>query len=83
MFEEHLVRMLSAVTDEIYMAVLDLEKKLASADCGTWAERSVFLKDEVIPAMETLRKHCDEAERITAKEYWPVPSYGELLFGTK
>ena len=83
MFEDHLVRMLSAVTDEIYMAMLDLEKKLASADCGTWAERSVSLKDEVIPAMETLRKHCDEAERITAKEYWPVPSYGELLFGTK
>ena len=83
MFEDHLVRMLSAVTDEIYMAVLDLEKKLASAECGTWAERSVSLKDEVIPAMETLRKHCDEAERITAKEYWPVPSYGELLFGTK
>jgi len=37
-------------------------------------------KDEVIPAMNALRVVCDEMELNTAKSYWPIPSYGDLLF---
>ena len=36
--------------------------------------------DEVLVAMANLRKVVDEMELLTAKEYWPVPSYGDLLF---
>jgi glutamine synthetase len=30
--------------------------------------------------MEALRETCDQMERITAEEYWPYPTYNELLF---
>ena len=30
--------------------------------------------------MEELRSDLDEMERLTAAEYWPVPTYGDLLF---
>ena len=30
--------------------------------------------------MEELRRKCDAAEVITAKEYWPFPTYGDLMF---
>lgn len=43
-------------------------------------EASEKVRDEVLPAMETLRKHVDEAEVLTDEEYWPFPSYGKLLF---
>ena len=36
--------------------------------------------DEVLPAMSELRSVCDELELNTAKEYWPLPSYGDILF---
>lgn len=36
--------------------------------------------DEVLVAMANLRKVVDEMELLTSKEYWPVPSYGDLLF---
>lgn len=39
-----------------------------------------FFCDEVIPAMAALRAVCDEMEMNTAKSYWPMPSYGDLLF---
>ena len=31
--------------------------------------------------MAELRAGCDEAETLTAAEYWPFPTYGDLLFG--
>ena len=41
------------------------------------------IRDEVLPKMEALREAADEAESITAEEYWPFPSYSELLFGVR
>ena len=37
----------------------------------------------VLATMNELRKTCDEAEKLTAREYWPMPDYGELLFGIR
>lgn len=37
-------------------------------------------KDKVIPAMEDLRRPIDELELIVAKDLWPVPTYGDMLF---
>ena len=31
--------------------------------------------------MDVLRAPCDEAEGCTSSEYWPFPTYGDLLFG--
>ena len=33
--------------------------------------------------MDALRAVCDEAETITAKEFWPFPTYSDLLFSVK
>ena len=41
------------------------------------------IKDEMIPAMDELRANCDKLELETAAEYWPFPTYGELLFGVR
>ena len=34
-----------------------------------------------LPKMSELRAACDEAETLTAKSYWPFPTYSDLLFG--
>ena len=34
-------------------------------------------------SMDALRAVCDEAETITAKEFWPFPTYSDLLFSVK
>ena len=44
---------------------------------------SYAIRDVVLARMSELRVACDEAETLTAKKYWPYPSYGDLLFGVK
>ncbi len=43
-------------------------------------ELAFFYKDNVVPEMVALRKPVDELEMLVAKEVWPMPSYGDLLF---
>ena len=35
---------------------------------------------EVAPAMERLRTAVDAMEEIVAADYWPVPTYDDILF---
>ena len=42
-------------------------------------EKAKYYKDKVIPAMSNLRKSVDGMELLTAKKYWPVPTYADLL----
>lgn len=44
------------------------------------AETAKEYHDTVLPAMEALRAPIDKLEGIVDSEYWPVPTYGELMF---
>lgn len=35
---------------------------------------------KLIPAMQALRNSIDEMEHIVSRDYWPVPSYNNMLF---
>lgn len=39
-----------------------------------------FFRDTVFTAMANLRAPIDELEMLVDKEFWPVPSYGDMLF---
>ena len=43
-------------------------------------ERAVYFQDVVVPSMEALRQPVDKLEMLVAKDMWPMPSYGDLLF---
>lgn len=43
-------------------------------------EQAEYFRDTVFTAMGALRAPIDELEMIVDKEYWPVPSYGDMLF---
>jgi len=42
-----------------------------------------FNRDEILSAMQALRTIVDETELIVPTNYWPYPSYGDLLFGVR
>ena len=42
--------------------------------------QAVYYRDVVKAAMEALREPVDRLEMIVDKEYWPMPSYGDLIF---
>ena len=43
-------------------------------------EQAEFFKDTVFTTMASLRAPIDKLEMLVDKEYWPVPSYGDMLF---
>jgi glutamine synthetase len=84
-FEETTLKKLSALTVEAYAKVCEL-KSLIEKIKGfkkDFEATSFFIRDEIIPCMNALRAAVDEAEPICASEYWPVPTYGEILFSVK
>ena len=43
-------------------------------------DKAVFYHDSIVPAMEALRSPVDALEMLVDKSYWPMPSYGDLLY---
>ncbi len=82
-YEEAVIRKLSVFADLIYGSLLKLREIREQLPAEDWAARSLEIRDLLIPEMEHLRSLCDEAETLTAEEYWPFPTYSELMFGTK
>ncbi len=80
-YETDTITKLSEATNKIHADLAVLKDKIAvvTAEDDT-VKKSMLIKDELIPAMDSLRCVCDGAETITAKEYWPIPSYADLLF---
>ena len=83
-YETETVERLSQLTALAYANTKALEKAVSELKSieGNY-ETALYCKDSVIKAMEDLRAAVDELETITSTEYWPYPSYGDLLFGVK
>ena len=83
-YETGVVRRLSALADLIASKAEELETALITLDkAEDIGAESVMIRDTVLGLMSELRIPCDEAETITAKNYWPMPTYADLLFGIK
>ena len=66
-----------AISDDIDELVEAHDAMIATADVQA---RGEACRDNVLPAMEKLRKDADAMESICSKEYWPLPSYNDILF---
>lgn len=83
-YEEKSLEKLSALSGAMFVKTDALEEALAKAGgLEDVTEEAMYYKDSVIPAMAALRADADALETITAKKYWPYPSYGDLLFSVK
>ena len=73
---------ISALTASAYANVKELEKALDGAKKSVGAKRlSVYYRDKILPVMETLRANADALEGLVSTDFWPIPTYGDLLFG--
>lgn len=79
--EKEIVKTLAALLATAKKDVERLRLALKTAhEKGENIEGAKCYHDDVLSAMDALRATCDEMELNTAKEYWPLPSYGDLLF---
>ena len=52
----------------------------ASREIADQQERANMNAHQIIPVMDELRHAVDQMELIVAREFWPVPTYNEILF---
>ncbi len=83
-YESRTVKRLSVLLDQMSERADALERAVGALQgAGSIVEEANQIRDVVLVCMEELRKAGDEAETITAKKYWPFPTYGDLLFSVK
>ena len=79
--EAETLKKLSAAQTNAYRLVGELEgEEAAAADIADGYKQARAYHDKVLPKMEALRAAVDTAEVLTGEDYWPVPSYTDLLF---
>ncbi|MCI8925652.1 MAG: glutamine synthetase type III [Lachnospiraceae bacterium] len=83
-YETGLLKKLARLEEQIAVKTDELEEAVMRLkDAEDIETQSYMIRDAVLGKMGGLRVSCDEAETITAKKYWPFPTYGDLLFGVK
>lgn len=80
-FEEQIIPKLSELEAELYNKVEKLDASVKTAlNMAEGQEQAEFYHDTVLAEMDAVREIADEMEKYTAEEYWPFPTYGDLLF---
>ncbi len=79
--EKDILRRLSALNASAYANMQELKRREreASAIPDNVARAEAYL-GEVLPVMAALRRDVDAMEEMTAGEYWPLPTYGDMMF---
>ncbi len=81
-YEEETLQTLSAQSAEAYEYTQALEQALTKVKgIEDVTERSFYCKDRIIALMRKLRAVVDGLEDVVPASYWPMPTYGDLLFG--
>jgi glutamine synthetase len=68
------------LTEELYTGILALEELNRREGELNDMNHVLFQRDEVIPAMNEVRRVADRLEKVVADELWPLPLYSEMLF---
>ncbi len=77
-----LAKELSRRNEEMFFAVQKLERDLAetTGEDQVAAQRMAHV---ILPDMAAVRSLCDGMESLCAAEFWPFPTYEELLYSVK
>lgn len=79
--EQETVKILSECESKLYKGIGELKNMLCDvakiSDCLKSAE---FYRNSILEKMNELRSYADTAEELTPRDFWPYPSYGDLLF---
>ncbi|MEG1184111.1 MAG: glutamine synthetase III [Eubacterium sp.] len=79
--EETLLGTISTLSGSLVKKIENLDTVVTEGQKITsYVEKARFYQENVISAMETLRKTADELETMVSEKYWPYPIYEDLLF---
>ena len=80
--EAGLLKEVSAQAAALRAALSRLEKLLEKGAAMTDVpDKAAFYEEKVLPAMSALREPADQLETLLGKDFWPMPTYTDLMYG--
>ena len=81
-YEKTMLSEISSLQAKMFESVKTLEGALENAkNFSNVTTLAAYYKNEILGNMQTLRCAADALETLVSAEYWPFPTYSELLFG--
>ncbi len=77
--EKAIAKALSDTTGSLYKKCQHLQKALDEIPENR-EDAVKYCKNTIVAAMDNIREDADLLESMTAKSYWPYPTYSDLLF---
>ena len=77
--DEEIIEKLSVFNEAMMAAVAKLEKDLSEMPKDE-GPASMKMAHVVLPDMEEIRRCADNMEKLCSADYWPFPTYTELLY---
>lgn len=82
--EKELADKLISLTDTLNARIKELEADIAKGhSIEDVKENAKYYHDVVFASMQSLRSVADELETIVGEDYWPIPTYSDLLFSVQ
>ena len=78
--EKALATKISKLTESLIANIAALQTVSDKVPAGDALKLARYYRDKAIPAMAKLRAVADELETLVSEEYWPFPTYTDLLY---
>ena len=78
--EVSLLERISELNDTLSDRVELLQSLIDKSASHSGSELAHFIRACIVPAMEDVRKVSDDLELIVGRDFWPIPTYADILF---
>ena len=79
--EDKIISQIASGIKDIYNFLSELESVISKKPNGCIdLECAMYYKNVILSSMQKLREAVDDIERICSCDYWPVPTYSELIY---
>ena len=80
--QESMLQKIATLSGELYQntEALNVAVQNTRAHEENIEDRAQYYKNNIFTSMQELRAVADELETLVAEDYWPFPTYGDLLF---
>ena len=72
---------MAELTEELSLKITALDEAKSNIPCDDDAlHHARYYQDVILPAMNEMRKTADMLETVVSKEFWPFPTYEDLMY---
>ena len=78
-------KLLKEITEDLSKLVENIEKLKKAVDesekmADDFVVKAEFVRDNIAGAMLSVREYADQLETAVDREFWPVPTYSDLIY---